>query len=179
MCSVAFLSVSHVSNVALSVTFSLINSAPLLGLFCEQVRSCFCYQIQYIELWCLDMLRMELCYLWMELVLFSQGLCCCSSSLWLNREGPAAVWENVPSGSVFFFLFFSSGPCHLPKTHCEEQCQEEEDVRVFHRVCALTQVTGGEFSGSGLSRLSAAETVYVPLQSGFGSIRSQPSHPTT
>ena len=96
-----------------------------------------------------------------------------------QRRTSSSLRECALRKCFFFFLFFSSGPCHLPKTHCEEQCQEEEDVRVFHRVCALTQVTGGEFSGSGLSRLSAAETVYVPLQSGFGSIRSQPSHPTT
>ena len=81
---------------------------PLSGLFCEQVRSSFCYQIQYIELWCLDMLRMELCYLWMEPVLFSQGLFCCSSSLWLNRGGPAAACrsERMCPQEVFFFFFF-------------------------------------------------------------------------
>lgn len=92
----------------------------------------------------------------MKPVLFSQGLFCCSSSLWLNRGGPAAVCqsERMCPQEVFFF-FFPPGPCHLPQTHCEEQCQEEEDVRVFHRVCALTQVTGGEFIGYRLSRQSS------------------------
>lgn len=43
----------------------------------------------------------------MKPVLFSQGLFCCSSSLWLNRGGPAAVCQSERMCPQEVFFFFS------------------------------------------------------------------------
>lgn len=37
-----------------------------------------------------------------------------------------------------------SGPSNIPQADCEEQCEEEEDVRELHRVCATPQISGGK-----------------------------------
>lgn len=62
-----------------------------------------------------DMLRMESHYPWMEPVLCSDPLRCCSAPLWLHKGLPGAAtgpqqWFHLLN--LFIFVFYP-GPCHV------------------------------------------------------------------
>lgn len=79
-------------------------------------------------------------------LLQSVDLCCCSSSWWLTSERQQ---PDIHVQGRFFFcvltIFLFLGPCNVSKTHCQEQCQEKEDVWDFHRVRAAAEIAGGKF----------------------------------